>query len=109
MGCTRVPEALGRQSWEAVIHLAGAGIADRRWTDAYKQLLWESRVESTRAVVEWLHRHAPQAHLLSVSAIGYYGSTLSQVVLTESSPPGQDFLAGLAQAWEAEAQKPQGP
>lgn len=104
----RVPEALADQPWEAVIHLAGAGIADRRWTESYKQLLWESRVESTRAVVEWLHRHAPQARLLSASAVGYYGSTLSQAELTESSPAGKDFLAGLAQAWEAEAQKAPG-
>lgn len=106
---TRVPKSLADQPWEAVIHLAGAGIADRRWTEAYKQTLWESRVESTRAIVEWLHHHAPNARLLSVSAIGYYGSTLSQSELTESSPAGKDFLAGLAQAWEAEAQKAPGP
>lgn len=105
----RVPDSLAGQPWEAVIHLAGAGIADRRWTESYKQLLWESRIESTRAVVEWLHRHAPQARLVSASAVGYYGSTLSQAELTESSPPGKDFLAGLAQAWEAEAQKAPGP
>ena len=106
---TRVPKSLAGQPWEAVIHLAGAGIADRRWTEAYKQTLWESRIESTRAVVEWLHHYAPNARLLSVSAIGYYGSTLSQSELTESGPAGKDFLAGLAQAWEAEAHKAPGP
>jgi len=101
----RFPSSLPAEEEVAVINLAGAGIADRRWTPAYKQVLWESRVQATQAAVAWLRDKAPSGRLISASAIGYYGSGLSSARLTEESPPGKDFLAGLAQAWEAAAQE----
>jgi len=102
---TSFPAWLSGENVVAVLNLAGAGIADRRWTPAYKQILWESRVQATQAAVAWLREKAPSVRLISASAIGYYGSGLSPAHLTEDSPAGKDFLAGLAQAWEAAAQK----
>ncbi|MCS7153328.1 MAG: TIGR01777 family oxidoreductase [Bacteroidia bacterium] len=105
-----IPPTLSGEGIVAAINLVGASIAGQRWTESYKRELWESRVEPTRNLAQWLRKNAPQARLLSASAVGYYGATLSQERLTESSPPGRDFLAGLAQAWEAAAQQaPQPP
>lgn len=106
----KIPASLSGEGIVAAINLVGANIAGQRWTEAYKRELWESRVEPTRNLAKWLYAHAPQARLLSASAIGYYGAGLSQERLTEDSPAGEDFLAGLAQAWEAAAQEaPQPP
>lgn len=100
-----IPRDLSGEGIVAVINLVGASIAGQRWTEAYKKELWESRVEPTRHLVAWLRDHAPQARLLSASAVGYYGSSLSQERLTEESPAGTEFLAGLAQAWENAARE----
>jgi hypothetical protein len=94
---------------DAVVHLAGAGVADRRWNSAYRTLLVDSRVEGTRNVVAALARAAagsaaqrPPRVLLSASAIGYYGERGDEAV-DESAPPGRDFLARLCEAWETQA------
>jgi uncharacterized protein (TIGR01777 family) len=89
---------------DAIVNLAGAGIADRRWTSARKRLLRTSRLDPTRALVSAV-RTSPSrpAVFIQGSAIGYYGSTLDDVTFDESSPPGQDFLGSLCEAWEAEA------
>ncbi|MCX8111727.1 MAG: TIGR01777 family oxidoreductase [Bacteroidia bacterium] len=100
-----IPPHLSEEKIEAVINLAGANIAARRWTETYKRELWESRVELTHQLSQWMQRYVPQARLLSASAVGYYGHTLSMERLAETSPPGTDFLAGLAQAWEKAAQE----
>lgn len=90
---------------DAVVHLAGEGIADKRWTDARKKSLKASRVEGTRRVVEALTAASPRPKVfVSGSAIGFYGD-VPEGDVTESSPAGKDFLAGLCVAWEAEAQK----
>ena len=87
----------------AVINLAGAPIADGRWTDARKQLLMESRVLSTRLLVEALSRRTLKPRtLISASGIGYYGASNDRV-LDEGAARGQGFLADLCLAWEAEA------
>ncbi|WP_433348111.1 TIGR01777 family oxidoreductase [Microtetraspora malaysiensis] len=88
---------------EAVVHLAGAGIADRRWTDPYKQQLVDSRVIGTHTLVEALGlvKNRPRV-LLSGSAVGYYGDTGSHEV-DESAPPGDGFLADLVREWEEAA------
>lgn len=104
-----LPAHLSGDNLVAAINLVGASIAGQRWTEAYKRELWESRVEPTRQLAAWLRTHAPQARLLSASAIGYYGSTLSQEGLTEASPAGRDFLSGLAQAWESAAMEAPAP
>jgi uncharacterized protein (TIGR01777 family) len=83
--------------------LAGAGIADKRWTAARKAELKSSRVESTRSLVRAIEsstRRPPT--FIQGSAIGYYGASLDDRPLDETSPGGRDFLAEMASAWEAE-------
>ncbi|HYL83106.1 MAG TPA: TIGR01777 family oxidoreductase [Candidatus Angelobacter sp.] len=90
---------------DAVVNLAGASIADGRWTKERKKLLGTSRIETTRALVNALAKmNARPQVLVSASAIGIY-SDRGDEVLTEESKPGTDFLAALAQEWEAEARK----
>ncbi|TAK19338.1 MAG: TIGR01777 family protein [Acidobacteria bacterium] len=87
----------------AVVNLAGAGIADRRWTTARKAVLRQSRVSVTRAVVTAIANATSKPRVLvSGSAVGYYGSSLD-AVFDESSPAGHDFLAELCAEWEREA------
>jgi uncharacterized protein (TIGR01777 family) len=88
---------------DAVINLAGAPIADGRWNDARKQLLMESRVLTTRLLVEALSRRSSKpCTLINASGIGYYGASDDRV-LDEGAARGQGFLADLCLAWEAEA------
>ncbi|MBU6482383.1 MAG: TIGR01777 family oxidoreductase [Nitrospirae bacterium] len=88
---------------DAVISLAGAPIADARWTDARKRLLIESRVLTTRLLVEALSRRSSKPRtLISASGIGYYGASDDRV-LDEGAARGQGFLADLCLQWEAEA------
>jgi uncharacterized protein (TIGR01777 family) len=90
---------------DAVINLAGASIAERPWTAARKELLRTSRVNTTRALVTALAKmNARPRVLISASATGIYGDRGDEL-LTEESRPGEDFLAGLARDWEAEAVK----
>ena len=86
-----------------VVHLSGAPVAGGRWTPARKQQLRDSRILSTRAIVEAVAA-APQPPpvLLCASAIGFYGDTGDRAV-TESAPAGTGFLARLVQDWEAAA------
>jgi len=89
-----------------IIHLAGAGIADKRWTATRKKEILDSRVLGTRLLVdalEWLPKK-PKT-LISASAIGFYGET--EVLCTETSPVGNDFLAHTCAAWEAESLRAQ--
>ena len=88
---------------DAVINLAGAGLADRRWSGAYKRQIVSSRVDLTRELVAWLGEcEQPPSKLISASAIGYYGAAEAQT-FTESGEPGTGFAAALCQSWEAEA------
>jgi len=90
---------------DAVVNLAGASIADGRWTAQRKEQLRASRIDTTRALVNALAKmNARPSVLISASAIGIYGNRGNET-LTEDSKPGTDFLAGLAQEWEAEALK----
>lgn len=99
-----------RGAWEqalegadAVINLAGAPIADGRWTTARKRVLLESRVLSTRLLVEAMSRRFSRPRIfISASGIGYYGASDDRI-LDEAAPRGQGFLADLCVAWEAEA------
>lgn len=89
---------------DAVIHLAGAGVGEHRWTPAYKQVIRDSRVLGTTTLVETLSAlDEPPRVLLSASAIGYYGSR-GEEELDEDSAPGTGFLAEVVQAWEAAAE-----
>ncbi len=88
---------------DAVINLAGAPIADGRWTEARKQHLLKSRVLSTRVLVEAMSRRSSKPRtLVSASGIGYYGASDDRV-LDEGAARGQGFLPDLCRTWEAEA------
>jgi uncharacterized protein len=90
---------------DAVVNLAGASIADGRWTPARKIELRTSRVDTTRALVNALARmNARPRVLVSASAVGIYGNRGDEL-LTEASAKGTDFLSELAADWEAEAAK----
>lgn len=89
---------------DAVVHLAGAGVADKRWTAGYRDTIRRSRVDGTSLVARGLadaHRLDPGRArvLLSASAVGYYGDT-GDTVRDESGPPGTGFLADTCAAWE---------
>jgi len=86
---------------DAVVNLAGAGIGDKRWSDDYKRVVLESRVDGTRLVAETMAAatDGPQI-LLSGSAVGFYGDRGDEQ-LDEGSPAGTGFLAEVAEAWEA--------
>jgi len=89
---------------DAVINLAGEGIADRRWTAARKAALRDSRVLSTRRLVEAMKaRASPPKAFVSASAIGLYGARGLDPV-DEFSPAGHGFLPDVCRAWEAEAE-----
>jgi len=90
--------------FDGVVHLAGAGIGDRRWSPARKELILDSRTRSTALLVETLADLAtPPAVLVSASAVGYYGIRGDEE-LTEESAGGSGFLAEVCRAWEAAAQ-----
>jgi uncharacterized protein (TIGR01777 family) len=94
-------DASALEGLDAVVHLAGEGIGEKRWTDAQKQRIVESRTRGTSLLVGALatREHKPRV-LVSGSAIGYYGDRGDEV-LTETSAPGDDFLANLCVQWEA--------
>ncbi|MEX2307697.1 MAG: TIGR01777 family oxidoreductase [Pirellulales bacterium] len=94
-------EAAQLSGVDAVVHLAGEGIAAHRWSESVKNKIRDSRVKGTRLLCETLASLAVKpAVLVSASAIGYYGDRGDEPV-DESSPPGRGFLAEVCQAWEA--------
>lgn len=90
---------------DAVVHLAGAGIGDKRWSNAYKREILESRTKGTSLISAAMADTAngPRV-LLSGSAIGYYGESLTHE-FTESSPAGRGFLADVCVKWEAATER----
>jgi hypothetical protein len=89
----------------AVVHLAGAPIAAERWTSARRAEILASRVDGTRAIVDWLHARARRPSVLvCASAVGFYGDR-GDAVLTEESEQGGGFLADVCAAWEREARR----
>ena len=88
----------------AVVHLAGAGIGDKRWTDERKSLILRSRVDGTGTIARAVAAMAePPEVLVSASAIGYYGDT-GGVAVDESGPKGSSFASDVAEAWELAAE-----
>lgn len=86
---------------DCIVHLAGAGIADKPWTKARKAELIASRVKSTQLLVEHLKSIPHQVKtFVSASAIGFYGADSGEELCTESSQAGTDFLADCTQQWE---------
>lgn len=86
---------------DAVVHLAGAGVGEHRWTPSYQQTILRSRVDSTTAVAQAVAAHGDRVRLVSGAAVGIYGSDRGDEVLTEASEPGEGFLADVVRAWEA--------
>jgi uncharacterized protein (TIGR01777 family) len=94
-------DAASLEGIEGVVHLAGAGIGDHRWTDAYKLTIRRSRTNGTTLIARTLAGLAKRPSVLvSGSAVGYYGDRGDEV-LDETSPPGTGFLPDVCVAWEA--------
>ena len=88
---------------EAVVHLAGAGVGDKRWSDDYKRTILASRVDGTTTIATALAACPVSARprvLLSASGVGYYGDTRDEIA-DETSPMGEGFLADVVRQWEA--------
>lgn len=122
---TRSPEAANEVAWkpngsagdlqphlegvDAVVNLAGEGIADKRWSAARKEALRSSRMLSTRTLVRAIAQCArPPKVFVSASAVGYYGPHGDEPLI-ETAPPGSDFLARLCVEWEQEARIAESP
>jgi len=102
-------DELDRQALEEVdtiIHLAGAGVADKRWTESRKREILESRTKSSALLYKVLSgtNHSVKS-VVSASAIGYYGFGFGEEVFTEDSAAGTDYLAQVTQQWEAAVDK----
>ncbi|HEX3622870.1 MAG TPA: TIGR01777 family oxidoreductase, partial [Acidimicrobiales bacterium] len=96
-------EAHKLEGHDAVVHLAGVGIGDHRWTDEHKRAVLDSRVQGTGLLARTLAGLShPPAVLVSGSAVGFYGSE-GDGTFTEASPQGRGFLADVVAAWEAAA------
>lgn len=87
---------------DTVVHLAGAGVGDRRWTPEYKALIRSSRVDGTSLVARTIADGVGPTRLVTASAIGVYGDRGDEV-LTEDSVGGDSFLAGVVHDWEGAA------
>lgn len=86
---------------ETVIHLAGSGIADKKWTDQYKQEIIDSRVKSSDLLYKTIEKNGlPIKYLIGSSAIGYYGARTSEHLYTEIDAPYHDFLSKSCIEWE---------
>lgn len=87
-----------------IIHLAGAGIADKRWTDERKEELIESRVASADLLFQKIKEHKIQLKsFISASGIGYYGAITSDIIFKENDAPKDDFIADVCVKWEKAA------
>ncbi|MDN3687809.1 TIGR01777 family oxidoreductase [Cyclobacterium jeungdonense] len=91
---------------DGIIHLAGAGVADKRWTDSRKKEILDSRVKSSLLLFQELQKikDKPKA-FISSSAVGYYGIDTGEKLVFEGDPPGKDFLASVVKEWETATEK----
>jgi uncharacterized protein (TIGR01777 family) len=90
---------------DGIINLAGAPI-DKRWTDAYKKVLINSRIRTTQNIIDLIERlNTKPSFLMSASAVGYYGAHPSDAIVTEETPPTPGFTHELCQAWENTVRK----
>jgi uncharacterized protein len=96
------PWTLELDDADAVVHLAGQGIFDKRWSPEYIELCLQSRVQPTTHLAAALAGAKPRPRTwVSASAVGYYGMACANQELTESASAGNDVLAKMALAWEA--------
>lgn len=99
-----VVEEAALQWCDVIVHLAGAGVADERWTEKRKSEIFNSRIDSTQLLSAHIEKlnSKPEA-FISASAIGYYGMDTGDRWMEEADPPkSDDFLANVVKAWEAE-------
>jgi uncharacterized protein len=90
---------------DTIIHLAGAGVADKKWTASYKKEIYDSRINSTKLLFETLKNNPHTVKtIVAASAIGIYGNELKDIV-DESSPSANTFLAKVCKDWENEVLK----
>jgi uncharacterized protein (TIGR01777 family) len=91
---------------DEVVHLAGAGVAEKRWTPERKKLILESRTQSTQVLLTAIkNAQSKPSTFISASAVGYYGFNTGTALVDENSPAGNDFLAEVVIAWENEVKK----
>lgn len=90
---------------DAIIHLAGAGVADKRWSDKRKEEIYDSRIGSTKFLFDKVAKLNPELkYFLSASAIGIYGWDTGDTWVEESTPKGDGFLADVVADWEKEVE-----
>lgn len=88
-------------TYDHIIHLAGAGIVDEKWTEERKQVILESRTKSAELLKNAIAQNEKKPEsFISASAVGYYGFVTSDHIFKESDNPGNDFLANTCVAWE---------
>ncbi len=89
------------QDLDYIIHLAGAGIADKKWSEKRKKEIIDSRVQSTNLLYNTSKRlKTPLKAFISASATGYYGSVTTATIFTETDQPANDFLGKVCRLWE---------
>ncbi len=91
---------------EGIIHLAGEGVADKRWTAERKKVILQSRTQSTLLLKGAIEKSDKKPGVfISASAVGYYGFNTGDSLMDENGKPGSDFLSQVVAAWESEVEK----
>lgn len=89
-----------------IVHLAGAGVADKRWSDSWKKAIYNSRIKSTKLLREKVAKWNPSLKkFISASAIGFYGEDTKEELMNEEAHRGEGFLADVVVDWEREIEK----
>ena len=99
-------DPMALEKTEVIIHLAGAGIAEERWSAERKEEIYNSRTKSSLLIYNYLkdHQHSVKT-FIAASAIGLYGMDTGSAIIKENAPIGTDFLAHVTDAWEASTKK----
>jgi len=92
---------------DIIIHLAGAGVADKKWTNDRKKIIIDSRTKSAALLQKTIAKMPEEApeHFISASAIGYYGMDTGDKLVDENTEAGNDFLSEVTKKWEASAEQ----
>lgn len=99
-------DPLAFEGTEVIIHLAGAGVAEKRWTADRKEEIYNSRTKSSLLLYNHLKNNPHQVNtFVAASAIGLYGMDTGSAIIKENAPTGSDFLAHVTDAWEASTRK----
>lgn len=99
-------EKLAIETADSIIHLAGANIGDKRWSNKRRQLIIDSRIKTGKLIFEKLkeNKNKPKA-FISASAIGFYGTITTNKIFSETDPPSSDFLGDTCRQWEQSADR----